>query len=280
MPLNVSKLVGAWKEVSATTGRPAGIVLAGDPRLVGLAQQRLASGGTQAATWVRPLTDLRGLASVPGELLVVLVSREGEAEALAAVGDPAPRGGAIIVVDEGPAATGKTTRPCRRCTRLSFADDPTGWRRLFEACADVAGEHVVALGRRYPALRQAAASRVISRTAVQNALVGLAFFIPGSDMPVMTLNQLKMVLSLADLFGLQIDRERAVEVAGIVGMGFGLRALARYLVRSTPGIGPFLKATAGYMATMAMGRAAVLYFEQGAPAATSQVVALAGTLRR
>ncbi len=129
-------------------------------------------------------------------------------------------------------------------------------------------------------LREAATKRVISKTAAQNALVGLAFFIPGSDMPVMTLNQVKMVLSIANLYGLQIDRERAVEVAGIVGMGFGLRALARSIVRSTPGIGPLIKAATGYAATMAMGRAAVLYFEQGAPAATSRVVALAGTLRR
>jgi uncharacterized protein (DUF697 family) len=280
MPLNVSKLAEAWKEVSATTGRPAGVVLAGDSRLVGLAQERLASGGTLPATWVRPLADLTGLASVPGELLILLVPAEQEAEALAAVGDPAPRGGAIIAVDEGPAATGKTTRPCRRCTRLSFSDTPAGWKRLFEVCSEVAGEHVVALGRRYPVLREAAANRVISRTAAQNALVGLAFFIPGSDMPVMILNQVKMVLSIANLFGLQIDRERAVEVAGIVGMGFGLRALARHLARSMPGIGPLIKAAAGYSATMAMGRAAVCYFEQGAPASTSQVVALASTLRR
>ncbi len=217
MPLNVSKLVEAWKEVSAGADRSAGIVLAGDPRLVGLAQDRLASGGTVPATWVRPLGDLNGLASVPGELLVLLVSSDREAEALAAVGDPAPRGGAIIAVDEGAAATGKISRPGRRCTRLSFSDSPTGWRRLFEVCVDAAGDHVVALGRRHPVLRAAAANQVIGRTAVQNALVGLAFFVPGSDMPVMTLNQVKMVLSVANLYGYQIDRERAVEIVGDSG---------------------------------------------------------------
>jgi uncharacterized protein (DUF697 family) len=137
----------------------------------------------------------------------------------------------------------------------------------------------VALGRRHPALRMAAANRVIGRTAAQNALVGVAFFVPGSDLPVMTLNQVKMVLSIANLYGFQIDRERAVEIAGIVGMGFGLRALARRLVRSIPGIGPIVKGVTGYAATVAMGRAAITYFEQGAPASTSQVVALAGSLR-
>ena len=280
MPFNISKLAGAWKEVSAGASQPASIVLAGDARLVGLAQERLASGGTMPATWVRPVADLSGLASVPGELLVLLVTPSAEAEVLAALGDPAPRGGAIIAVDEGAAASGDTSRPCRRCTRLSFSDTPGGWKRLFEVTAEAAGEHVVALGRRYPVLRQAAAERVVGRTSAQNALVGVAFFMPGSDMPVMTLNQVKMALSVANLYGLGIDRERAVEVAGILGLGFGLRALARYLQRALPGIGLVVKAAVGYLGTMALGRLAIRYFERGAPASTSRVVALAGKLRR
>ena len=72
----------------------------------------------------------------------------------------------------------------------------------------------------------------------------------------------------------------AEDVAGIVGMGFGLRALARRLVRSTPGIGWVLKAVTGYTATLAIGLGAVQYFEKGAPASTSRVLALASSLKR
>jgi uncharacterized protein (DUF697 family) len=277
LPLNLSKAMDVWREVSARSDESASITLAGDPSLVALAQQRLSVGGTVPASWVGSLAELT---SVPGELLLVLVPAEAEAEALAALQKAALGGGAVLAVDEGAEATGKVSYPFRRCARLSFFDGPTGWRRIFGLCAEVAGDHGVALGRRYPVVRAVAARRVIYRTAGQNALIGLAFFIPGADMPAMTLNQIKMVLSVASIYGEEVSFERAVELAGIVGMGFGLRAIARRLVRSTPGIGSVVRAVTGYTATMAIGLGAIQYFEKGAPASTSRVVALAGSLKR
>jgi len=264
----------------AASGQSAGIVLGGDEGLIGLAQQRFSDGGTLPALWARPLSELAGLSSVPGELLVLLVAAEGEGEVVASLAQAVPKGGAVLAVDEGAAATGRISPLSNGCVRLSFSDTPRGWRRLFESCAEAAGDRGVALGRRYPALRPAAARRVVYRTAAQNALIGLAFFVPGADLPAMMLNQVRMVLSIAGVYGEEIGRERAVELLGVVGMGFGLRALARSFLRSTPGIGWAIKASTGYTGTVAMGLAALKYFEKGAPAATSRVVALAGSLRR
>jgi uncharacterized protein (DUF697 family) len=139
---------------------------------------------------------------------------------------------------------------------------------------------VVALGRRYPVLRAAAARRVVYRTAAQNALIGATFFVPGADMPAMTLNQVRMVLSLAGIYGVEIGRERAFELAGVVGLGLGFRALARSFLRATPGIGWAIKASTGFTGTVVMGLAAMRYFEKGAPASTSRVVALVRSQRR
>lgn len=280
LPLNLSKALDAWKEVSAKADQSAGVVLAGDTRLVERAQHQFSVGGTVPATWVGPLAELSGLPSVPGEVLVVLVAAEREAEVLGALGQAVPKGGVILVVDESSEATGKVTYPSKGLARVSFSDSSAGWRQVFSSCADVAGDHVVGLGRRYPAIRAVAARRVIDRTAAQNALIGLVFILPGADMPAMTLNQIKMVLSIASIYGEHIDLERAVELAGIVGMGFGFRSLARLLVRSTPGFGWVLKAATGYTATMAVGLGAVYYFEKGAPVSTSRVVALANSLKR
>ena len=151
------------------------------------------------------------------------------------------------------------------------------------AVRDVRGgadDQVVALGRRYPVLRAAAAHRVVYRTAAQNAIIGATFFVPGSDMPAMTLNQLRMVLSLAGMYGVEIGRERAVELVGVVGLGFGLRTFARSVLHATPGIGWAIKASTGFTGTVVMGLAAMRYFEKGAPASTSRVVALVRSRRR
>lgn len=279
LPLNLSKAIETWKEASTRTEQPAGIVLAGDGRLVESAQDRFSVGGTVPATWVGPLAELPEFLSGPGEVLIVFVSPAAEAEALDAIRRSAPKGGAVIAVDEGAQATGRVTHPGIGLARVSFSDSNAGWRQVFASCVTVAGSRSVALARRYPAMRQEAAKKVINRTAGQNALIGVAFFVPGADMPAMTLNQIKMVLSVAGIHGEKIDLDRAVELAAVVGMGFGFRSLSRRLARRMPGAGWVLKPLTGYAATMAMGMGAVRYFEKGAPAATSKLVALAGSLR-
>ncbi len=279
LPFNLNKAAEAWREVSAQTTQSAGITLAGDPRLVSLAHQQFSSGGTVPATWVGPVAELAGPASADGEAVVVFCAADQEEEARSALMRVKAAGG-VLVVDEGAEATGATTYLGRGHSRVSFSDTPSGWHRVFEAVARAAGRHVVALGRRYPVIREAAARQVVYRTAGQNALIALAFFVPGTDMPAMTLNQLKMVLSIAGIYGAEIDRERALELVGVVGLGFGFRKLARSFARSIPGIGWIIKAMTGYSATLALGMGAIRYFEKGAPASTSRVVALAGSLKR
>jgi len=280
LPLNLSKTIEAWKEASTRTEQAAGIVLAGDDRLVELAQHRFSSGGTVPTTWVGPLGELPGSLPGPGEVLLLLVTPVAEAEALEAMARLTPKTGAVIAVEEGAEATGRITHPGLDLARVSFSDSAAGWRQVFASCVTVAGNRSVALAHRYPALRKAAALRVVDRTAAQNALIGLAFFVPGADMPAMTLNQIKMVLSLAGIHGEKIGPDRAVELAAVVGMGFGFRAVSRAAARRIPGIGWILKPITGFAATMAIGLGAVRYFEKGAPAATSKLAALAGSLKR
>jgi len=117
----------AWKDVSGTAGQSASVVLAGDPRLVGLAQQQFSAGGTLPGSWARPLAELSTFSSVPGEVLVVFARPEEEGEVLDALAHANPKGKAIVAVDEGPDATNRAKYPGNRCILLSFADTPAGW---------------------------------------------------------------------------------------------------------------------------------------------------------
>ena len=278
-PVNFAKLRQAWKESAETARLSAGVTLGGEEALVRAAQEQFAAGGTTPATWSRPLAELSQISSVPGELLVLFVSGADEAEALDALKDANPEGGVVLAVEEDESASGDISHPHKRCVRVSFRDEERGWRRLFEACAELAGEHVVALGRRYAALRSMAARRVIYRAAAQNALIGATFFVPGTDMPAMTLNQAKMVLSLAGIYGTEIGKDRALELVGVAGAGFGLRSLARAFLRTTPGVGWVIKASTGFSGTVALGFVAKHYFEMGAPASTSRLQALIGKFK-
>ncbi len=123
-------------------------------------------------------------------------------------------------------------------------------------------DYVIPLGRGYPALRRAACEDLIHKNARQNAVIGL-LPIPGADMPAITANQGRMVLGIAAAYGEELSLERARELLGVLAAGFGLRALARQVVKLVPVGGWAASAAIGYAGTLAMGRAAVLYFERG-----------------
>ena len=143
------------------------------------------------------------------------------------------------------------------------------------ALLDRMGEWVVeacrakrlAMARALPFVRRPLALEAVGATAVQNAGIGVALFIPGADLPVMTLNQVKMILQIAAAFGEPMSVGRAFEVAGVVGGAFACRSVARRVAGLLPGVGWLVKGVVGYAGTVAMGRAAIAYFEHGAGAA-------------
>ena len=121
----------------------------------------------------------------------------------------------------------------------------------------------LAFAQAFPFVRRPLALETVSATSVQNAGVGLLFLIPGADLPVMTLNQAKMLLQIAVAYGQSIDAGRVRELAALVGGAFACRAVARQLAAAVPVLGWAVKAAVGYSGTLAMGRAAVEFYEGG-----------------
>ena len=53
-------------------------------------------------------------------------------------------------------------------------------------------------------------------------------------MPLLTLNQVRLVLRIGLAHGQEMDNVRRLELLGVVGAGFGLRAVARELLNVVP----------------------------------------------
>ncbi len=142
----------------------------------------------------------------------------------------------------------------------------SGEKLVSELAPKVAGaldeDYLVPLGRGYPVLRRAVCEEVIKKNARQNALIG-ALPIPGADLPVMTANQARMVLNIAAIHDEELSLERARELIGVLAAGFGFRALGRQVAKLVPLGGWAVAGAIGYAGTLAMGRAAMLYFERG-----------------
>jgi uncharacterized protein (DUF697 family) len=153
------------------------------------------------------------------------------------------------------------------------ADAPLPLAAIVERIAALTDEKGYTLAARLPALRPAVCEAIIQRFSRQNGILGAAIFIPGADFPVLTLNQIRMVFRIAAAYGHEIDRDRAVELLGVVGAGLGFRAAARQALVVVPIAGWAVKGGIAYTGTRALGEAAVRYFEKGGTGALRERVA-------
>lgn len=135
----------------------------------------------------------------------------------------------------------------------------------------------LALAHNFAFMRKAVAEDATRTTAWQNALVGVVTPIPGADMPIMTANQIKMLLQIAAAYGQPLNVDRIKELAAVVAGGYLFRTLAREALSVVPVLGWAIKGGIAYSGTVAMGKAAIKYFEDGA--SLGQVTAYFRTVR-
>ena len=132
------------------------------------------------------------------------------------------------------------------------------------AIARKLGEDGAPLAGRVPVLRRAVAQELVRAFARKNGIIGTAVFIPGADLPLLALNEVRLVLRLHQAYGLEVDpRERLPEIVATMGASFGLRTVARELLDLVPFAGWAIKGAVAYAGTRALGEAAIRRLEPG-----------------
>jgi uncharacterized protein (DUF697 family) len=143
------------------------------------------------------------------------------------------------------------------------AGQPLPFEQITELIAERGDERAYMWAARLPALRHAVVEQLIRKFSRQNGILGVAIFVPGADLPALTLNQIRMVFRIASAYGEQIDRDRVLEILAVIGAGLGFRAVAREALGFVPGVGWAIKGGVAYAGTRALGKAAAAYFEAG-----------------
>jgi uncharacterized protein (DUF697 family) len=132
---------------------------------------------------------------------------------------------------------------------------------ISHAIAARLGERGAPLAAQVPLLREAVSEQLLASFARKNGLLAAATWIPAADLPVLALNELRLVLRLAQAYGTPGEvADRLPELAATLGAGFGLRALAREVLDLVPGVGWAVKVVVAYAGTRALGEAARLRF--------------------
>jgi uncharacterized protein (DUF697 family) len=278
--VSLSKILKAVTEVRVSTPAPRLCVVGageGLARVVGVlsAGARDEAGGVSAALDALTPTDFprdQRLASRWG--VVVLVADGCSAAEASPVVHAARRAGCKVVGLAETAAEAAWAREAglfadevARGLGDDPADKPTLENRIVDAAGDAAGNLAASL----PSVRRTYCDHVVLTNAAQNGVIGVVVIIPGADMPAMTANQIRMVLKIAHAFGEELGVDRAIEILSIVGTGFVLRTLARQALDFVPGFGWAVKGAIGFSGTIALGQAAIAYFEAGAPLRVSRM---------
>ncbi|HET7128332.1 MAG TPA: hypothetical protein VFJ93_04565 [Gaiellaceae bacterium] len=239
-PLSV---IGVVRELRRRGGDPRPLSVAGARELVPILARELRAGGEASAVVENVLENVSAVVWVGAP----------DAEQL----HTADRAGVPIV-----AVTDAEVVPYVLATDIVRVPPGQGFPvdEIARSIAGKLGEDGTALAARLPVVRAAVCDHLIATFAKRNALIAGAVFVPGVDMPILTLNQIRLVLRIAVAHGEPIDNQRALELAGIVGFGFGFRAVARELLDLVPVAGWALKASVAYAGTKAVGEAAVRYF--------------------
>jgi uncharacterized protein (DUF697 family) len=273
-PIHPGAVYGVVKEFRAAAEDYRPIVLAGWAGPAGELRDALSEGGEPQA-----LRDLSGseLSSYDIEgagLLIYVIEGENTTPADEKTLKLAERKGVEVICVLFGAGPDPVDVPFVLATNV--VQVPPGAvvpvQEIVEAIAERVDERAYMWAARLPVLRPAVVEHIVEKFSRQNGILGVAIFIPGADMPVLTLNQIRMVFRIAAAYGEEIDRDRAFEILAVIGAGFGFRAVAREAIGFVPAVGWAIKGGIAYAGTKALGRAAERYFEAGGQARIAEVV--------
>ena len=250
LPVSLGAARGLLKElrVAAEDDRP--LAIGGPHELAEVLRRELVRGGSPAAVRVGDPED--------AALYLRVIGRAPTAEDEQALKRARRARVPIVAIAAGP--IGDDVRiPFVLATDVVHVPPGSGFpvEEIAVAIARKLGEAATPLAARLPVLRDAVCAYLVESFARKNAVVAAAVFIPGVDMPLLTLNQLRLVLRIAAAYGEEMNGDRVPEALAVVAAGLGLRTVARELLDLVPFAGWALKGAVAYAGTKAVGEAAI-----------------------
>lgn len=250
-PTALRKLLG---EIGESSRSEPVLALGGEPELVAALQRELLRGGTDRAA-VRvgdpdaAAVYVRILAGEPAETDVAILRRARRARVPALA----------VLTGEFGADTSVPYVLATDIVRVPGGQD-VPLEALLRPIARRLGEEGAQLAARVPQLRPAVCERLIASATRKNGLLSATGGTSGADLPVLTLNELRLVLRLAQAYGAADVRERVPELAATVGAALGLRSIARKLLEVAPVAAWAVEGAVAYAGTKVLGEAALRRF--------------------
>ena len=144
---------------------------------------------------------------------------------------------------------GRNVIPISARTGLNIAE------RLMPRLVDEQPALALALGRALPEYRRMVADKIIRRAATMSVLAGFEP-LPGIDIPILLIGQVKLILRIAALYGEELTTARARELLATIAGGISVRYLGGQAAKVLPGPGWIISAGFAAAGTYAIGQVA------------------------
>jgi uncharacterized protein (DUF697 family) len=255
-PLRFSAIRALVKEINVAGGAGKPLAVGGARELAAVLRREL---GRDAAPGAVRADD----APAGAAALVYVLAREPTDEDEAALMRARRSRVPVVVVAVGGVAA-DVSLPFVLATDLVRVGAGEGFplELIAKTVAGRLGEEAAPLAARVPLFRRAVGDELVATFARKNGLTGAAVFIAGADLPVLTLNQIRLLLRLEQAYGRPV--ELGPTVAAAIGAGIGLRTVARRLVGGVALPEWAVKAAVAYAGTRAVGEAARTALDRGA----------------
>lgn len=285
-PLAPRPFVNALREAAQSADRTVELVVAGtaQPEVTEICRRLATESGEP-----RRFSEAIPRSARPEEVVLVVIDSAEEAGLRRFFQDVSWPGGGVVAVIGAAGERGAAGESCgvswysEHVARLGLPAgilDERAFGGLCEVIAWAAGGRMVPLARRVPALREAAARRLLRAVALQNAALGGLVAEAETGRAVLTLNQVRLFLGMAAVYGCSMDGDRLLEIVSTMGAGSGLAALARRLGRLLPGAEWAVSGGVEYLGTRALGGLSLWYLQQRSPLALSSLSEQVGRLVR
>ena len=258
LPVGLGVLRGLVQEISVSGDAGKPLVVGGARELAAVLRRELGRDAQPGA--VRADAELKG-----GAVYVHVLGGEPTADDRAALKRARRARVPIVAIVTGPLPD-DVSLPYVLATDVIRLEPGQGFPldAIARVTAALLGEEGAPLAARVPLLRRAVCAGLVSSFAKRNGVIAAAVFIPGVDLPVLAVNEIRLVLRLEQAYGLAVDpRERLPEIAATLGAGFGLRAIAREALDLVPVAGWAVKGAIAYAGTRAIGEATLRRLEAG-----------------
>jgi uncharacterized protein (DUF697 family) len=257
LPVSFGALRALAKELQVSARDEKPLAVGGARELAGVLRRELARDASPGA--VREGDDPRGAAVY----VYVLAHEPVEADEQAL---KRARRARVPIVAVAGGVVAKTTIPYVLATDVVPVEAGSGFPipAIARTIAGRLGEEAAPLAARLPVLRRAVAEELVASFSRKNGVRAALIFVPGADLPILALNQIRMVLRIEQAYGLDPDpRQRAPELLASLAASLGLRAVARELLAAVPVAGWAVKGAVAYAGTRALGEATIRRVESG-----------------